>query len=150
MSWCKRAIRPAIRPEIIRIEQLYPFPGDPAGQAPEGDAGAGRAGLGAGRAEEQWRHRHFVEDELEECLIELASRGEARPLCRPRRLRFAGHRAGQRHAAEQAALIAERWGIAAAALGNPHKLRKETRLMATGVKVPALGESITEGTLPHG
>ena len=41
--------------EIVRIEQLYPFPSEPLGQAPEGDAQPRGRGLGAGRAEEQRR-----------------------------------------------------------------------------------------------
>jgi 2-oxoglutarate dehydrogenase E1 component len=95
--------------EIIRMEQLYPFPGEPlvkrlkampklevlvwAQEEPKNNGA--------------W---HFVEDELEECLAEAGHQGK--------RARYAGRAASaspatglaKRHAAEQAALIADALG----------------------------------------
>jgi 2-oxoglutarate dehydrogenase E1 component len=95
--------------EIIRLEQLYPFPGEPlvkrlkampkledlvwAQEEPKNNGA--------------W---HFVEDELEECLTEAGHQGK--------RARYAGRAASaspatglaKRHAAEQAALIADALG----------------------------------------
>jgi 2-oxoglutarate dehydrogenase E1 component len=95
--------------EIIRIEQLYPFPGDPLVKRlramPDLDELVW--------AQEEPKNNgawHFVEDELEECLIEAGFKGK--------RARYAGRSASaspatglaKRHAAEQAALIADALG----------------------------------------
>ena len=95
--------------EIIRIEQLYPFPGDPLVKRlkamPELDELVW--------AQEEPKNNgawHFVEDGLEECLIEAGFTGK--------RARYAGRAASaspatglaKRHAAEQAALIADALG----------------------------------------
>ncbi len=89
----------------------------------------------------------FVEDELEECLAEAGHQGK--------RARYAGRAASaspatglaKRHAAEQAALIADALGHSSRTAATAASFVRETRPMATDVKVPALGESITEGTL---
>jgi 2-oxoglutarate dehydrogenase E1 component len=95
--------------EVIRIEQLYPFPGDPLVKRlkamPELEELVW--------AQEEPKNNgawHFVEDELEECLIEAGFTGK--------RARYAGRAASaspatglaKRHAAEQAALIADALG----------------------------------------
>jgi 2-oxoglutarate dehydrogenase E1 component len=95
--------------EIIRMEQLYPFPGEPLVKR-----------LSAMHRLEElvWAQEepknngawHFVEDELEECLTEAGHQGK--------RARYAGRAASaspatglaKRHAAEQAALIADALG----------------------------------------
>ena len=92
--------------EIIRIEQLYPFPAEPL---------VNRLKAMPKLEELVWAQEepknngawHFVEDELEECLMESGHRGM--------RARYAGRAASaspatglaKRHAAEQAALIAD-------------------------------------------
>ena len=80
--------------EIIRIEQLYPFPGEPLVKRLKAMPKLEELVW----AQEEPKNNgawHFVEDELEECLTEAGHQGQARPLCRPRRLRFAGHRPRQ-------------------------------------------------------
>jgi 2-oxoglutarate dehydrogenase E1 component len=95
--------------EIIRIEQLYPFPGEPL---------AKRLSAMPKLEELVWAQEepknngawHFVEDELEDCLTEGGHKGK--------RARYAGRAASaspatglaKRHAAEQAALIADALG----------------------------------------
>jgi len=95
--------------EVIRIEQLYPFPGEPL---------VNRLKAMTKLEELVWAQEepknngawHFVEDELEECLTEAGLKGK--------RARFAGRAAAaspatglaKRHAAEQAALIADALG----------------------------------------
>ena len=96
--------------EIVRIEQLYPFPGEPLVKRLEAHAQARGAGLGAGRAEEQRRL----------ALRRAAARATAwpRPGSSRKRPRYAGRAAAaspatglaKRHAAEQAALIADALG----------------------------------------
>jgi hypothetical protein len=116
-----------------------------AAQAPEGDAQPRGPGLGAGRAEEQRRLELRRADARA-----MPRRGRAssrmRPaLCRPRRRRSPATGLAKRHAAEQAALIADALGHSSAAARAAAKLRLEKETMATDVKVPTLGESITEG-----
>ena len=77
-----------------------------------------------------------------------------RPGARPKRPLYAGRKASaspatglaKRHAAEQAELIADALGHSERALAH-RKAELKGRRMATEVKVPALGESITEATL---
>ena len=80
--------------EIVRIEQLYPFPSEPlvkrlkampklqdliwAQEEPKNNGA--------------W---FFVEDLLEQCLADAGLRGHAAAICGPRRQRFAGDRARQ-------------------------------------------------------
>ncbi len=88
---------------------------------------------------------HFVEDELEECLTEAGHKGK--------RARYAGRAVSaspatglaKRHAAEQAALIADALGHSSRSAQTAQASVREPRPMATDVKVPTLGESITEG-----
>jgi 2-oxoglutarate dehydrogenase E1 component len=95
--------------EILRIEQLYPFPAEPLVK---------RLKTMPRLEELVWAQEepknngawHFVEDELEEVLTEAGHRGK--------RARYAGRAASaspatglaRRHAAEQAALIADALG----------------------------------------
>ena len=95
--------------EVIRIEQLYPFPGEPLVK---------RLSAMPKLEELVWAQEepknngawHFVEDELEECLTEAGHKGK--------RARYAGRASSaspatglaKRHAAEQAALIADALG----------------------------------------
>jgi 2-oxoglutarate dehydrogenase E1 component len=95
--------------EIVRLEQLYPFPGEPLVK---------RLKTMPKLEELVWAQEepknngawHFVEDELEEYLTEAGHRGK--------RARYAGRAASaspatglaKRHAAEQAALIADALG----------------------------------------
>ncbi len=95
--------------EIIRIEQLYPFPAEPL---------VNRLKAMPGLEELVWAQEEpknngawlFVADQLEECLAEAGFKG--------RRPRYAGRAASaspatglaKRHAAEQAALIADALG----------------------------------------
>jgi 2-oxoglutarate dehydrogenase E1 component len=95
--------------EIIRMEQLYPFPGEPLVK---------RLTAMPKLEELVWAQEepknngawHFVEDELEECLTEAGHKGK--------RARYAGRASSaspatglaKRHAAEQAALIADALG----------------------------------------
>ena len=91
----------------------------------------------------------FVEPLLEQCLADAGMPG-MRPL-------YAGRDASastatglaKRHAAEQAALIAEALGTSKAGRSADRRSarRNEGKTMATDVKVPALGELITEATL---
>ena len=95
--------------EIIRMEQLYPFPGDPLVKRLKAMPKLEELVW----AQEEPKNNgawHFVEDELEECLIEAGFQGK--------RARYAGRAASaspatglaKRHAAEQAALIADALG----------------------------------------
>ena len=95
--------------EIIRIEQLYPFPSDPLVKRLKAMPKLEELVW----AQEEPKNNgawHFVEDELEECLIEAGLQGK--------RARYAGRAASaspatglaKRHAAEQAALIADALG----------------------------------------
>jgi len=95
--------------EIIRIEQLYPFPGDPLVKRLKAMPELQELVW----AQEEPKNNgawHFVEDELEECLVEAGFAGK--------RPRYAGRAASaspatglaKRHAAEQAALIADALG----------------------------------------
>ncbi len=95
--------------EIIRIEQLYPFPAEPLVK---------RLSAMPKLEELVWAQEepknngswHFVEDELEDCLTEAGHKGK--------RARYAGRASSaspatglaKRHAAEQAALIADALG----------------------------------------
>jgi 2-oxoglutarate dehydrogenase E1 component len=95
--------------EIIRMEQLYPFPGEPLVK---------RLSAMPKFEELVWAQEepknngawHFVEDELEDCLTEAGHKGK--------RARYAGRASSaspatglaKRHAAEQAALIADALG----------------------------------------
>ena len=112
--------------EIVRIEQLYPFPSRAAAQAAEGDAQARGPGLGAGRAEEQRR--------LALRRGRCSSNASPRPGFEGMRPQYAGRDAGaspatglaKRHAAEQAALIA-------AALGHSSRAERP-RKRRSGIK----------------
>jgi 2-oxoglutarate dehydrogenase E1 component len=95
--------------EIIRIEQLYPFPGEPLVKRLKAMPKLEELVW----AQEEPKNNgawHFVEDELEECLTEAGFAGK--------RARYAGRAASaspatglaKRHAAEQAALIADALG----------------------------------------
>ncbi|HET9335954.1 MAG TPA: 2-oxoglutarate dehydrogenase E1 component [Sphingomicrobium sp.] len=95
--------------EIIRIEQLYPFPGEPLVKRLKAMPKLEELVW----AQEEPKNNgawHFVEDELEECLAEAGFKGK--------RARYAGRGASaspatglaKRHAAEQAALIADALG----------------------------------------
>ena len=92
--------------EIVRIEQLYPFPSEPLGQAAEGDAEAQDADLGAGRAA-----RTTAPGSSSRTCSRHASPTPGFEGMRPQ---YAGRDASaspatglaKRHAAEQAALIA--------------------------------------------
>jgi 2-oxoglutarate dehydrogenase E1 component len=95
--------------EIIRLEQLYPFPGEPLVKRLKAMPKLEELVW----AQEEPKNNgawHFVEDELEECLTEAGHQGK--------RARYAGRAASaspatglaKRHAAEQAALIADALG----------------------------------------
>jgi len=95
--------------EIIRIEQLYPFPGEPLVKRLSAMPKLEELVW----AQEEPRNNgawHFVEDELEDCLTEAGHQGM--------RARYAGRASSaspatglaKRHAAEQAALIADALG----------------------------------------
>ena len=95
--------------EIVRIEQLYPFPGEPLVKRLKAMPKLEELVW----AQEEPKNNgawHFVEDELEECLTEAGHGGM--------RARYAGRAASaspatglaKRHAAEQAALIADALG----------------------------------------
>lgn len=95
--------------EIVRIEQIYPFPGDPLVKRLKSMPKLEELVW----AQEEPKNNgawHFVEDELEECLMEAGRKG-----MRPRyagRAPSASPATGlaKRHAAEQAALIADALG----------------------------------------
>ena len=95
--------------EIVRIEQLYPFPSEPLLK---------RLKAMPNLQDLIWAQEEpknngawlFVEDLLEQCLADAGFTGHAPAICRPRRQRFAGDGLAKRHAAEQAALIAAALG----------------------------------------
>ena len=107
--------------EIIRIEQLYPFPSEPLVK---------RLAAMPRLEELVWAQEepknngawHFVEDELEDCLAEAGHKGM--------RARYAGRASAaspatglaKRHAAEQAALIADALGHSSAASATTAKV----------------------------
>ena len=95
--------------EIIRMEQLFPFPGEPLVKRLSAMPKLGELVW----AQEEPKNNgawHFVEDELEECLTEAGHKGK--------RARYAGRPSSaspatglaKRHAAEQSALIADALG----------------------------------------
>jgi len=95
--------------EIIRLEQLYPFPGEPLVKRLKAMPKLEELVW----AQEEPKNNgawHFVEDELEDCLTEAGHQGM--------RARYAGRASSaspatglaKRHAAEQAALIADALG----------------------------------------
>ena len=95
--------------EIVRIEQLYPFPGEPLVKRLQAMPKLEELVW----AQEEPKNNgawHFVEDELEDCLTEAGHKGM--------RARYAGRASAaspatglaKRHAAEQAALIADALG----------------------------------------
>jgi 2-oxoglutarate dehydrogenase E1 component len=95
--------------EVIRLEQLYPFPGEPLVKRLKAMPKLEELVW----AQEEPKNNgawHFAEDELEECLTEAGHQGK--------RARYAGRAASaspatglaKRHAAEQAALIADALG----------------------------------------
>ncbi|HEY0630105.1 MAG TPA: 2-oxoglutarate dehydrogenase E1 component, partial [Sphingomicrobium sp.] len=95
--------------EVIRVEQLYPFPAEPVGKRLKSMPKLEELVW----AQEEPKNNgawHFVEDYLEECLAESGFK-QIRP-------RYAGRAASaspatglaKRHAAEQAALIADALG----------------------------------------
>ena len=132
--------------EIVRIEQLYPFPSEPLVK---------RLNAMPNLQELIWAQEEpknngawfFVEDLLEQCLTDCGHKGM--------RAQYAGRDASaspatglaKRHAAEQAAVIAAALGHSSP--GSDARLPRRTirDKMATDVQVPTLGESITEGTL---
>ena len=94
---------------IVRIEQLYPFPGEAAPRPPQADDQPRGGGLGAGGAAEPGL--------LDPCRAadrapprRSRAEAEAADLCRPRRLASPATGLAKRHAAEQAALIADALG----------------------------------------
>ncbi|HXG82361.1 MAG TPA: 2-oxoglutarate dehydrogenase E1 component [Sphingomicrobium sp.] len=95
--------------EIVRLEQLYPFPGEPLVKRLQAMPKLEELVW----AQEEPKNNgawHFAEDELEGCLAEAGFKGK--------RARYAGRAASaspatglaKRHAAEQAALIADALG----------------------------------------
>ena len=134
--------------EIIRIEQLYPFPSEPLVK---------RLKAMPKLEDVVWAQEEpknngawfFVETLLESCLTEAGLHGHAAAICRPRRRRFAGDRPRQAPCGGAGGLDCRRArAIAAAAPRRPRTRRSGIKgNMATDVKVPTLGESITEGTL---
>ena len=94
---------------IVRVEQLYPFPSEPIVERLKRMANLEEV-VWAQEEPKNQGYWHFVEDPLEACLIEAG--------VRPKRAVYAGRASSaspatglaKRHAAEQAALIAEALG----------------------------------------
>ena len=80
--------------EIVRIEQLYPFPSEPLVKRLK----AMPKLKDLVWAQEEPKNNGawiFVEDLLEQCLAEAGLHGHAAAICRPRRRRVAGDRPRQ-------------------------------------------------------
>ena len=138
--------------EIVRIEQLYPFPSEPLVKRLK----AMPKLQDVVWAQEEPKNNgawFFVENLLEQCLAEAGFTGHAAAICRARRQRLAGDRprqAPRRGAGGLDCRGARASRQAASAASEPAQARSrhsKGKSMATDVKVPALGESITEGTL---
>ena len=138
---------------IVRIEQLYPFPGEPL---------IVRLKRMANLEEVVWAQEEpknngswfFTEPLIEECLAKQRSGRHAHvmPGARPASRQPPGLM--KRHQAEQAAhWLRMPWAIMSAPKSAASAARKRnnppprSRIMSTEIKVPVLGESISEATL---
>jgi 2-oxoglutarate dehydrogenase E1 component len=94
---------------IVRLEQLYPFPGEPLAARLADDRPRG-SDLVPGGAENNgaW---FFVESQIEDGAGRSRAHRHARELRRPRRRRLARHRLASRHAEQQQALVSEALGV---------------------------------------
>ncbi len=136
---------------IVRIEQLYPFPGEPL---------AIRLARMTNLEEVVWCQEEpknngawfFVESQIEEALTDAGKQGMRAALCRARACRLARHR--PRHAPQGRSR--RRWSPMRWACDRSRRrqsaLAKKPdqgtdRTMSTEVKVPTLGESVTEATI---
>ncbi|MEA3060928.1 MAG: 2-oxoglutarate dehydrogenase component [Sphingomonadales bacterium] len=109
---------------VVRLEQLYPFPAEPLVERLKRMTGLEEVVWAQEEPKNQgyWR---FVEDLLEACLLEAGTR--------PKRATYAGRAnaaspatgLAKRHAAEQAALIAEALGHSSDAQGDAGPQRRK-------------------------
>ena len=126
------------RIQILRIEQLYPFPERPAG-AGAGPLPQGRDRLVPGRAQESGRLDLRASRASKTLIAQLGGTPKA-ALCRAARIRL--HRGGPDESAHCRTSCLPQRGFDAITAQFARRI-----LMSIEIKVPAMGESVTEATV---